>query len=372
MDSDFKDIDVVSELERLSIENNYLEITDLLRENFYQFNKEPRKLIAILTVRIYYNLHLKNFNDIDSDFELIESIFKNKLNHKFPYTRGSRCPFSTFLIYAYYPHLKGMSLLSLERLHSLLNQVTSELNDKVEVKQESNSDSNVEWEIREDSKNIVTDFSDLVDYSGEKGILKTEKSEEQTEKQQHNVDYNCKNEQKNIYEGHETNVNKIVMTVLLISDVLLSLLRPMEAIKILSTVNLKYDPNNLSTNLVLSLIYRKLGYLEDSERHMKTFRDDTNENYYKGILKIIEKDYEGAVEEFQMVKYLKTIQRSKKPLKDHERVFINNLAVATLYAKKSQEAKRIFFQYNLDKEGLQAHRGISSNGDVLKELSIYD
>ncbi|BAM38634.1 conserved hypothetical protein [Theileria orientalis strain Shintoku] len=317
MDTDFTDIDVVSELKRLSIGNKYSEITDLLRENFYQFNKEPTKLIAILTIRIYYNLHLKNFNDIDSDFELIESIFKNKLNHKFPYTRGSRCPFSTFLIYAYYPHLRGMSILSLERLHKLLNQVTRELNDKVE-------------------------------------------------------DYICKNKQENIYKGHENSVNKIIITVLLISDVLLSLLRPMEAIKILTTVNLKYDPSNISTNVVLSLIYRKLGYLEDSERHMKTFRDDENENYYKGILKIIEKDYEGAVEKFQTVKYLEAIQRSKKPLKDHERVFINNLAVATLYAKKSQEAKRIFFQHKLDKEGLQAHRGISSNADVLKELSIYD
>ncbi|UKJ87661.2 hypothetical protein MACJ_000099 [Theileria orientalis] len=371
MDTDFNDIDVVSELERLSIENNYLEITDLLRENFYQFNKEPTKLISILTIRIYYNLHLKNFNDIDSDFELIESIFKNKLNHNFPHTRGSRCPFSTFLIYAYYPHIKGMSLLSLERLHRLLNQLTSELNDKVEVTQESKSDSKVESE-REDSKNITTDFGDLVDYCGEKGHQKTEKSQEEAEKQQQNVDYNCKNEQKNIYKGQEASINKIIITVLLISDVLLSLLRPMEAIKILSTVNLKYSPNNISTNLVLSLIYRKLGYLEDSERHMKMFRDDKNENYYRGILKIIEKDYEGAVEEFQMVKYLEAIQRSKKPLKDHEIVFINNLAVAKLYAKKSQEAKKIFFQHNLNKEGLQAHRGISSNCDVLKELSIYD
>uniref|UniRef100_A0A3B0MHJ2 Tetratricopeptide repeat n=1 Tax=Theileria annulata TaxID=5874 RepID=A0A3B0MHJ2_THEAN len=312
MDSDFRDVDVVSELDKLSSENNYNEIVNLLRENFYQFNDDPNKLIAILTIRIYYNLHLKNFNEVDSDFGLIESIFTDKLNSQFSYTKDSVCPFSTFLIHAYYPHMKGSSFQSLTRMFDLFHKLNDDLKSQ-------------------GSKYDKGDESE-----------------------------SCKK--------REVTVKRIMKTGLLLSDVLFTLLRPHEAIKLLKEVNLKYDEGDVSTNMILSVIYRKLGYKEESERYMKVILGKEGvEPPYRGLLKMFKKDYEGASEEFKSV-----LSLGKKSLSPQESVLLNNLAVSTLYAGSSQEAKNLFFNFEILTHGFQAHRGIMSNADVLVELSIYE
>ncbi|EAN33353.1 hypothetical protein TpMuguga_01g00109 [Theileria parva strain Muguga] len=323
MDSDFKDVDVVSELNKLSSENNYKEIVNLLRENFYQFNDDPNKLIAILTIRIYYNLHLKvifffythllyNFNEVDSDFDLIQSIFTDKLKSQFSYTKDSVCPFSTFLIHAYYPHMKGSSFQSLTRMCNLFHKLSDDLNSQRSYEKRDESESSKEREVI---------------------------------------------------------VKRIMKTVLLLSDVLITLLRPQEAIKLLKEVNLKYDKEDVSTNMILSLIYRKLGYTEESERYLKAILGKADERKlpYTGFLKMFSKDYKGASEEFKSV-----LSLDKKSLSPQESVLLNNLAVSTLYAGSSQEAKNLFFNFEILTHGFQAHRGIMSNADVLVELSIYE
>ncbi|XP_954600.1 uncharacterized protein TA18920 [Theileria annulata] len=312
MDSDFRDVDVVSELDKLSSENNYNEIVNLLRENFYQFNDDPNKLIAILTIRIYYNLHLKNFNEVDSDFGLIESIFTDKLNSQFSYTKDSVCPFSTFLIHAYYPHMKGSSFQSLTRMFDLFHKLNDDLKSQ-----------GSKYEKGDESESCIK---------------------------------------------REVTVKRIMKTGLLLSDVLFTLLRPHEAIKLLKEVNLKYDEGDVSTNMILSVIYRKLGYKEESERYMKVILGKEGaEPPYRGLLKMFEKDYEGASEEFKSV-----LSLGKKSLSPQESVLLNNLAVSTLYAGSSQEAKNLFFNFEILTHGFQAHRGIMSNADVLVELSIYE
>ncbi|GBE62112.1 hypothetical protein, conserved [Babesia ovata] len=126
--------EIIAEIRALAKKNKFKDIVKILSDLAHKYEKNPKKLIAVLTMRIYYNIQLNANQSIVSDLNMIKSPYSDKWKYEsYPDVNGDRkgsmCPFSLYLMYSYYPYLVGSTYTALDRLNTLWQHLENELNE---------------------------------------------------------------------------------------------------------------------------------------------------------------------------------------------------------------------------------------------------
>ncbi|GFE55338.1 hypothetical protein BaOVIS_027420 [Babesia ovis] len=298
--------EVCAEIRQLAQNNKFKELVKLLSDLAYKYEKNPRRLIAVLTMRIYYNIQLNANQSVVSDINLIKSPYSDKWMYdsypdKYGDKRGSMCPFSLYLMYSYYPYIMGSAYTALDRLYTLREHLEDQLSEAPERQQ----------------------------------VL----------------------------------VSRIICVALLLADVLLSEKRLMDALKELLRLHRGYGKDDHATNAMLSMVYAQIGDMANAQKHIDIAIGAGSEytELYRGVHCAVQGDFENAHTLLRTCS--QSFERETSlVVAACENILINNVAVTLFYMNNAAAAKVTMDSCkNVCKTG-KIFRAVTLNTTMLKEL----
>lgn len=300
---------VVQEIRSLAKRNKFKDIVKILSDLVHKYDKSPHHLIAVLTLRIFYNLQLNANQSIVSDFNMIKSPYNEKWMYesypdKYGDKRGSMCPFSLNLLYAYYPYLVGSVYTSLDRFHVL-------------------------WEYLMEQRHESREAADVF-------------------------------------------TSRIICVGLLVADIFVSEQRPQDALSILLRLHSKHNASNHATSAMLAVVYNMIGDSVNANKHIERAMEETSQftEHYRGIHCVINADFEQAHHQFTVCKNSYEAQETSTVVNSCENTTINNIAVSLFYMSRTVAAKNAIDScLNIYKHS-KLFKGIIWNSTMLKELAV--
>ncbi|KAK1444171.1 hypothetical protein BgAZ_100770 [Babesia gibsoni] len=301
--------DITQEIRALAKKNKFKEIIKFLSDLAYKYEKSPRRLIAVLTMRIFYNMQINANQNIVSDFNLIKSPYSEKWMYesypdKYGEKKGSMCPFSLYLLYAYYPYLVGSTYTALDRFYTLWNHL------------------------------------------------------EQTHGEHS--------------EANEVFESRIACVALLIADIFVSEQRPLDALSILLKVNRQHGINNHAVSAMTAVLYSMIGDNHNSSKYMgKAIEEETPfKDYYRAIQCMLVGDFENARDHLTTCKNCCEEQETSTAVSSYESMIINNIAVSLFYLNHTVAAKVTVEGCSNVYKSAKLFKGVVWNSTMLKELVV--
>ncbi|CDR97823.1 hypothetical protein, conserved [Babesia bigemina] len=301
--------EVIAEIRALAQKNKFKEIVKILSDLAHKYEKSPKKLIAVLTMRIYYNIQLNANQSIVSDLNLIKSPYSDKWKYEsYPDVNGDRkgsmCPFSLYLMYSFYPYLVGSTYTALDRLHTLWQYLEKELNEGSQPR--------------------------------------------------------------------DLTVSRIIRVRLLVADVLLGEKRYLDAVEVLMQLQQSYAKQDHATNAMLAVLYSQIGDTANAQKHIEIAMElaPPQAEIYRGMYCAVSGDFEGAYSIYNACSTSGVDMEESLLVSACENMLINNAAVSLFYLNRTAASKTTIDSCRHVCKNSRLFKGIMLNAAMLKGLAV--
>nr|BAN65503.1 hypothetical protein [Babesia bovis] len=301
--------EIVEEIRRLAQKNKIKELVKLLSDLAYKYEKNPRRLIAVITLRIYYNIQLNASQNVVADFNLIKSPYSDKWLYesypdKYGDRRGTMCPFSLYWMYCYYPYVMGSMYTALDRFYSLREYLEHQLSENPQ--------------------------------------------------------------QSEVYDS------RIVCVGLLLIDILMSEKRLTDALTELLSMQRAHSKMSHVINAMIALVYTQIGDITNAQKHIENAIEAGSKitEIYRGLRSALLGDFDNAYSIFNATLPLFKDEEPSSVVTACENLVLNNIAVTLFYMNNAAAGKVIIDSCKNVHKTAKIFRAVTMNTTMLKELAM--